>query len=232
MSNSRISPKPAVFNSYLNNTDDYLQATAPGSSSKNWERLGLSATQAAQWQQQRQYWRNTLYPAYSSPDQCTKTVRKEVVQFIKQFSAFALPLLNLMAACPAVNAQDSLTFNFALKRKAPTHHRVPVTELCYGSFTPQGSGRIKAGFRTLQNSGRPALAQGANCVQIAYSIGEPAPTHAGEAARLDIVPRASYVIETSPAHAGKWLYIFSRWYNSKHPQLAGPWSQAMQVMVL
>lgn len=232
MSNARVPSKLATFNSYLNNSDDYLQATVAGSSIKNWERLGLSSQNATDWQQHRQYWRDTLYPKYSNPDQRTKTVTKEVQHFRKAFSAFAIPLLNLMVASPQVNADDAGVFNFVIKRKAATQHRLPITERCYGTFQPLGGGRIRAGFRTMTHSNRPALAKGANCVQIAFSIGEPVPAHAGEAAQQEIIPRASYVIETDSTNSGKWMYIFSRWFNSKHPQLAGPWSEAVRVMVL
>lgn len=232
MANTRVPSSNELFNAYINNTDDYLQADVDSGPVKNWERLGIDADSADSWNMQRKYWQDTLYPKYSNPNLRTKTTTKEVQDFKTSFKDFANPLLNIMVASPKANAADEEVFNFVINRKKPTHSHTPISELCFGKFTALGGGEVKTAFSSATDSSRPSLLPGANCIQVAYKVGEPAPGHVEDGTRMDIVPRASYVLDLGSDHSGKKLYIYQRWFNSKYPELAGPWSALQTVMII
>ena len=235
MAKSRISKSPTKFNSYINNTDSFLAANDP-SGQPNWKRLGLKNANNTEWNTKRVLWRDTLYPKYSNPDQKTSTVVKDVQQFIKDFSTFASPLLNIIAASPDGTAQDEEIFNLILmkNRKKPTHSTTPIEEQVYGTLTGIGGGSVKCAFRTEHDTKRPSLAEGADSVEIAYSIiaaGQAPPANPDEAEETFISSKASFVLETGAENSGKKLYLFARWFVVKNDALAGPYSQVMSVLI-
>jgi len=50
--------------------------------------------------------------------------------------------------------------------------------------------------------------------------------------KRDISTKASFVLALSSASSTQSLFIYFRWYNTKHPELAGPWSALMTTMIL
>src|ERR1041384_5763024 len=94
----RIPVKIEPFNSYLNNTDDFLQSLVGAGPDHNWERLGVATGDAAEWHTRRQHWSTVLYPKYSNKDTRTKTVTEQVKNFRKDFSVFGNPVLDTMAS--------------------------------------------------------------------------------------------------------------------------------------
>ena len=229
---TRIPAEIRKFNDYINSSDDYLQATPVGGVDTNWKRLGITATNSSDWEQKRKYWQDTLYPKYVNTDIRTKAVTKEVQNFKTTFGTFARPLLNLMAASPNANVHDEEALNFVINRKKPTRPTNPITEMCFATLEPIGGNEVRAQFRTNHDTKRPSLAAGANCVQIAAKVGGTPPTNEYDGTLLAIAPRATYMHSTGTGNAGKTLYVFSRWYNSKHPTLAGPWSAVVTVMIV
>ena len=66
------------------------------------------------------------------------------------------------------------------------------------------------------------------------ALSEPLPPASAEAEGLkaEISTRASFNLDAGSASSGKYLYIYLRWYNTKHPALAGPWSSMNTTLIL
>jgi len=74
-------------------------------------------------------------------------------------------------------------------------------------------------------SQRAGICAGADSVQYMYAVGTTPPASAeAEGLKAEISTRASFNLDAGSASSGKYLYIYLRWYNTKHPALAGPWS--------
>ncbi len=228
---TRVPKEISLFNAYINNTADYLEADSGGGPQKNWERLGLTATNMGDWKQQRKYWAETLYLKYSNVNTRTKTVTQEVQGFKKDFAQFAQPLLTIMAASPNVTDDDAGVLNFVINRKKPTHTHTPITEACFAKYTALGGGEMKASYSSATDSKRASLLKGANCIQVSYKVGDTPPVNVHDGTKTDIVPRATYVLDLGSENSGKKLFIYQRWYNSKYPELAGPWSALQTVLI-
>ena len=243
MSNSRITDSIPKFNDYINDTDDTLQAISSGTT-HNWERLGLTSTNASDWHDKRVYWRDTLYPKYSSPSQSTKIIKANVQVFMKNFRTFGNPLLDVMAASPNATEDDEITFNFKIGRAAAHHSDTPIEGTVLFEAVQQGGGDFRFSCRTGNDGNHASLADGADTVQLAYKFinggntpptpqpgGDDLPTPEDEGMQRDVFTKAIFIFHAGPTKVGKIMVVFARWYNTKHPHLAGPWSQVKVVIV-
>jgi hypothetical protein len=77
---------------------------------------------------------------------------------------------------------------------------------------------------------------GADSIQYAWTVMDKqqnAPADAESAAyRRDISTKAIFHFEAGVENTGRWLAIRFRWYNSKHPHLAGVWSDVQVLLIL
>ncbi len=243
---TRISGSPAKFNTYINNGDDYLQAGTP----TNGTRLGLSGSQQTEWTNRRVYWRDTLYPKFTSKAQRTEAVVEEVHNFIRDFRKDANPVLDMMAANQSATAQDEKTFNFVKRenRKKPERKTEAITELCFGTIQSIGGGVVKNGCRSDHDTKRPSLADGADGVEVSYTLIDlkgATPPNPQQPNTPELIPaandqrmkhltfsKAKFLLECGQENSGKTLLIYHRWINSHYPKLAGPWSAFQVLLVL
>jgi hypothetical protein len=234
---TRVPGDNALFNNYLNTTGSYI---ATGTPTTNGVRLGLTTTNVTDWVAGVTNWHDNIYPKYVNADTRTKTVVKQVQNFKKEFKTFANPLLNIMAASPNATEADEEVFNFITKRKKPTIPTTPISEQCYCTARVIGGGEIKFGFRTATDTKRPSLAEGADCVQIAYVLFDfgagaaeptPAPTPDTKGMVKEFHTKSQFMLSLGVENIGRRLLLFSRWYNTKHPELAGPWSPITVVLI-
>ena len=242
MSNSRITDSIPKFNTYINDTDDTLQAISSGAI-HNWERLGLTLANANDWHDKRVYLRDTLYPKYSSPAQSTALVKKEVHDFMDSFRTFGNPLLDIMAASPNANGGDEIIFNFKIG-KAPAHHpTTPIDITVVYEGTPLGGGDYKFSCRTPGDGGHGSMAPDADTIQLAYMFignskpippvdgSEDVPNPETPGMILCSFTKAIFTLHGGVANVGKSAVVYLRWYNSKHPDLAGPWSAVKKIVL-
>jgi hypothetical protein len=228
---SRVPPTFHAFNVYITKTDNFLQAIDADSALPNWQRLELKAAEAAWWHSERILWRDTLHKKHS--DKTTKTIvtTADVKNFRANFKKKSARILDKIAAADAAGTTDEATFNLILKkhRKKPGYHTTSISDSIAMIVEVKGGGRLKFICRTDHDSNRASLAKMANCVELAYSIGEKGdPDHI---AHRIISTHASFIHDFGGANIGKWLYIYVRWYNTKHPALASPWSEMTRVMI-
>ncbi len=57
------------------------------------------------------------------------------------------------------------------------------------------------------------------------------PQHPDDSTKQEYHSGASHLFHLGAANTGCYLYVWSRWYNSKHPELAGSWSERQVVLI-
>jgi len=83
------------------------------------------------------------------------------------------------------------------------------------------------------SASRAGIFSDADSVQFMYKTGTVAPTSINEEGlKTGISTKGSFNLELNPEHKGKNLYIYFRWYNTRHPNLSGPWSELQITMIL
>lgn len=233
---SRVPKQIPLFNNYINTTDTHLQQTDPVSGNPNWQQLGLDSTDATEWHSRRLAWKDTLFIKYSDPLQSTGIVKAQVQNFIADFKTFAKPLLNIMASNKNANTADEAVYNFKTGRKKPTRHTTAIADAVMFEAIPLGGGELKFSCRTGHDNNRASKATGADSVQLSFmivdAVSNVAALHAESTGmQKEIFTKAQFLKNCDAGNVGKRLVVFARWYNTKHPLLAGPWS-AVKVMVI
>ena len=161
----RIAVSPKKCDPYITTSDDRLQATEPTSGNPYWQFLGLSSTNASDWHNKRLFWDtvNTgLFAQYSNPATSTKPVKLKAKQFIKDFRAFANPLLSIIAASPNASADEENIFNLVLNvnRPHPSKTHTKIADLCITGWKSGLLGSMKATSRNDHVSKRASLVAG------------------------------------------------------------------------
>ncbi|MEP7168668.1 MAG: hypothetical protein ABI855_04805 [Bacteroidota bacterium] len=228
---SRVPTTIDAFNKYINNTDDYIHEETP----TNGTRLGLTTTNQSDWASKRTFWKDTLFPKYSDPIQSTSVVKEDVKTFMKDFRTFANPLLDVMAASPAATNEDAAVFHFVLVRKKPSHQTEPIKDAVVTDVKANGGGDMIFSCRTSHDTKRASKAEGADSVQVAFKVAvrneDPPPVDANDGTTKEIFTKAKFILHAGGANAGKKLYVWCRWYNTKNPPIAGSWNNMITVMI-
>jgi hypothetical protein len=241
---SRITILIDPFNAYITSTDNFLQAFVEGSTTiKNWERLGLSMANADEWHSRRQAW-DLLYIKYNDASLSTGIVKKQVHNFIDSFREFGGPQLNIMAASENADETDEAKFNFVITPADATHSTTPIAEGVAVEVKHRGSSEVEFICKTGEGTAKP---EGADSVQVAWMIIEdqpvtpgPVPTPPSEDDMPDyddprmtkeIFTKSHFIKHFGGDNVTKRVVCFFRWYNTKHPDLAGPWTEIMAVVI-
>ncbi len=223
MGRSRVPDTIGQFNLYINSTDKFLQEGSPVA---NWQRLGLTLQEANDWTAKRVFWRDTLYKAYTSSATSTSLAKKSVNNFMKTFRAFASPIINAIAVNRDATSEDAAIFRFVLKRSKRTFRRVAISdELMLKALHVRG-GVFTIKCRIPTAEGRARKADGADAIQVAYRISDTKPIGADDGTIKEIFTKTIFQIDAGIGNQGKKIFIMARWYNTKHPQLASPWTVA------
>lgn len=231
MSTTRVPQKTELFNGYIVTSDNFLQAISSGTT-HNWERLELSEANADGWHSRRQEWDN-LYSSFINPATHTAIVTEQVNNFKKEFAEYTTNILDKIAASDNATDEDAGIFNVVLSgnHKKPTHPTTPITELCFTTIEPLGGAALKLTFRTNTDTGRPSILPEADSVEIALQKGGTPPENVDDLGERAILTHATHVLQINPDKAGQKLYLACRWYHTKYPQLAGPWSNVITAVI-
>lgn len=231
--NQRIPRGIEDFHDYMETTAPYLKAGSPVT---NGARLGLQADEIETWST-FQASCNELFPKYiDKKTSRTTAVKDELLNIVDETLAFNRKshILDRIAASPNATIADLSTFNIKAGPTAKSGRSTPqssITERVTTNITPIGGGvmSIKCYGNTSQRAG---IIEGADCVQYLYTVGNVAPVSAEEEGlKLGISTKGIFTLATGPGSSGKNLYIYFRWCNNSHPDLAGPWS-ALQTMLI
>ena len=234
MPTSRIPRTIDEFNPYIVNTNAYLLAGTP----TNWSRLGWVQGEMTQWTGFVTLW-NPLYPKYADKKGSrTTAIKDQLLLIIKQCITLDKTnhLLDRIAASPNATIIDMETFHIkkgVLQDVVHTQMRSSNSESIVAALQPLGGGDVSIKCRTSHDSKRGSIADGADSVQYVFQVGGTAPTGADDAGlNKEISTHASFTLNLGTSASEKKLYIFFRWYNTKHPDLAGPWCSLQTTLVL
>lgn len=247
MPTPRISRKVNEFNVYINSTDAYQLQVDPATGIPNWQRLGLTATESAEWTSKRVYWRDTLFPKYSNPETSSSPVKKQVQNFIRDFRAFANPLLDRMAVGGAVSVADGAAFNFVVERDTVPTPRGKINHTPLAGFQPLGGGELRVRVRTNEDASRASRHPLADGVEIRWAIitppsgtqepippsppapgaGTTPPATIEQCPHSHISKKALFVLETGRENKNKMLCAFFRWVNFSNSANNGPLERAV-----
>jgi hypothetical protein len=230
---SRIPSSIDEFAPFSSNTSAYLAAGTPS----NATRLGVTAAELVTWQSFATQFA-ALYPKYADKKNSrTTAIKDQLLLIIRNCVLFNQTnhILDRIASSPNVTIADMETFNIkagVLRKTTKTKMQTPISDVISATVIPIGGGSLEIKCRNM-NSNRASIVDGANCVQYAYVIGEKPPTGAEELGlRNQISSKAYFTLNLGTDACSKIIYIYFRWYNIKYPELAGPWSNMMAMMVL
>lgn len=231
MSTTRIPLQPVAFNSYLINTTNYLN---DGNPTKNSDRLGITADEMLKWNSIHEQWQ-ALYPLYiDKPMSRTKAVITQLQSTIEELHTFnkSKHLLDRIASSPNATAVDLEIFNIKTSTGKKSATTLPIQSAVLAAFQVLGGGSLTVKCRS-ENSQRPGIIAEADSVQMVYMVGTTPPESADmPGLNKELSSKSTFVLSLGSASSGKSLYIYFRWYNSRHPELAGPWSAMYSTLIL
>jgi len=229
---SRIPRGIDDFNPYITHTSSYLAAGTP----TNAERLGILTNEATQWAGIHNDW-IPIYAKYSDKKNSrTMAVKDQLYLLIDKCVDLDqnCHLLDRIAASPNVTVTDLELFD--IKRGTLQSNRSKpsssITEPVSAILQPLGGGSMNV--KCYSPSGqRAGIYEEANSVQYVYAVGN-TPPESADATGLtkEISTKGIFTLSLGSISSGKMLYIYFRWYNTKYPTLAGPWSNRQAILVL
>ncbi len=214
------------FNIYFTNAVSYLQEGTPKTHA---ERLGVLPTEVTTFTGFITEW-SPLYGKYSEKKKFrTTSIINQLYLIIDNVVTFDQTnrILDRIAASPNATVDDLVTFNIkkGLLQKSPASAgSSPISEQVTVTFQSLGGGmmNVKCYSMTGQRAGIP---DDADSVQYLFQVGGQAPESADAPGMIkELSPKAVFTLSLGSGSALKNLYIFFRWYDTRHPELAGPWS--------
>ena len=222
------------FDKYIRKTTPYLEAGEPKT---NAERLGILTTEVAQWKGFLTEWTPLCEKYNDVTNSRTRAVKNNLLLIIDKAVNFdqTVHFLDRIAASPYGTIDDFGIFNIngGLKPKLTRSvSTTAISEPVTVTFQVLGGGTVS--IKCYSTTGQRAAIYGdADCVQYLYQVGNTAPTEANEdSMKKDLCTKASFNLVLGSGNAGKNLYIYFRWFNTKHPELAGPWSSLQTTMIM
>ena len=204
----------------------------------NWSRLGWLSTEMDQWSELLTRWTPLISKYNDKKNSRTTTITEQMRLIISDCIALdkSKHLLNRIAASPNVIIDDLNIFNIksgVLKDDNPSFSHTKIKDMVFAALKQLGGGDILIKCRAYNDSSRPSIPEEADCVQYVYQIGGTPPTSAAASGLAkDISSHATFTLSLGAENAEKKLYIYFRWYNTKHPELAGSWGYLQTIMIL
>jgi len=225
---ARIARTNSEFNDYANSSLAYMDALDPAGIA-NYVRLGITVAQRNAWAAKRNDW-NAIYALYVNRATRTGPVIEDKDKAMKAFIVLVQPLLNIIAASPAITSNDYAAFNIKERDTEPTP-KPAITTAPFAKVLPIGGGKVKVRVRVLGNSTRASMHPDADAIEMRYTIGNVPPTSQEEAEETRSYKKALRTFGFGQAQAGKRLYAFYRWLNETDEAKSGPWSTMVQTVI-
>ena len=230
MPNSRVPQSIVDFHLYVNNALDYLNSGTP----KNSERLTVIDEEITLLTGIVTRW-NPLYVLYSDKEKTrTPVVIAQLQDLITEFNDLnqSKHLLNRIAASANVTVVDLKTFNIKSGSTKRSVSVQPIQVAVDVSIQLLGGGSVTIKCREVGSSSVSIIDE-ADCVQCAYIVGTTPPQSADDPGlSQNISTKATFTMALGSGSSAKNLYIYFRWYNTKHPELAGPWTRLVSTVIV
>lgn len=163
---------------------------------------------------------------------------------MKDFSAFAEPLLIRMSGSSVLTNTDRTILNLPERDKTPTA-KGKIEDVPTVDITPLGGGQMKFRIRTAEDATRASMHEAADFIEVKYLIQgkevTPPPTPDPGDGGLPTVDKATdytiskkslFVIELGTGYSGKILIAFVRYANASNPANSGPWTLPKVAVIL
>lgn len=229
----RIPRNNDEFNKYYIKMCAYLDQETP----TNATRLGVLPEEVTQLKSFATQW-TPIYEKFSDKrNGRTIASRDELGQIMFEVTEYEQKnrILDRIAASPNVTVEDLGVFNISSRvlqktKRSSVATRIEEPVTITFQLLGGGSMTIKCYSSTAQRSG---IFGEADSVQYVYKVGGTAPASADEVEMIkELSTRGTFALDLGSASSGKTLYIYFRWYCTKHPELAGPWSAMQSSLIL
>jgi len=260
MTNTNIPRDIKTYNTYINQTNDYLTLGNP----TNATRFGWSASQLATWQGFLNDWKPKFTLYSDRKGGYTTDIKNDLELIIDNTISYdkVNKLINKVKATSGLTSQDCSTFRISQSlAAAPTGAHpltktkvidkiLPTAELVFPKFEVIGGGvlRVKC-FTSISESGRAHKLKGFDLVEYAFGVfylgaANLPTTYTDPRLTITHSSRASFLLNTTPYTANltalangattpaKIAVFFFHWAKSKHPTLDGPWSGPYTTQIL
>lgn len=212
------------FHIYYNNAYIYLTTGTP----TNAARIGLPAADTTLMLSIYTQWNGLMAKYSDKANGRTTAVIEQLNLLIEKFINYDRTtfLLDRIASSPTATVADLEVFNIKkgiLRTKTHTIRQTPISEGISVTITPLGGSQIGVKCR-MNSNGRAAMHENADIIEYVYSIDKMPESPEDLGLRHGMSSKASFTLDLDGSHPGKILYIYFRWYDTKHPNLAGPWS--------
>ena len=248
------------FNSYINQTSNYLPIGSP----TNAVRFGWTSQNLSDWQAFQSDW-NPLFLLYSDKEESyTTAIKNKLVGIINKAIIYDREnkLILKIKATVGLTMDDCAIFripeifaSFQMSKLpgvsgTDKNKTTSTSELVYPELKPVGGGLLKIDcFVEKKSSGRACKPDGFDLIEykvaVFYSGTSGLPTEFTDARfSLGYSSKASFILDTNvfttnlPATKPgvavplKMAVFFFRWAKSKHPTLDGPWSGTFSTPLL
>jgi hypothetical protein len=198
--------------------------------------LGISLAECNQWTDLLAIW-SPLYAKYSDKKNGrTTAVIDQLHDTIDQCVSLdqSCHFLDRIAASANVTIVDMETFRIkkgVLQKNTRSFSNTPISETSIVAVQPLGGGSMA--IKCHSSTSRASILDGADSVQFVFLVGDTPPTSAEQAGlSKDLSTKATFTLPLGASTSAKYLYIYFRWYNTKHPELASPWSAMITTLIL
>ena len=220
------------FNTFIRNTNSYMLEGTP----KNSERLDIPVEMLTTWSGIGKKWIIAYDKYLDKYNLRTQAINDELRAIIDEADTFNVSqhFLARIAISPKATITDLETFgirNGSGPKQSRSIPQTPIANLVEATLKPIGGGSVMV--KCYSKGSRAAILDTADCVQYLFTVGTTAPTSADDAILdKELSTKASFVLPTGVQKVGMMLYIYFRWYNTKHPDLAGPWSTLQSTIII
>jgi hypothetical protein len=248
MDKNRIPYALIRFHGYIILADRYLHELSPDGTTKNGELLDMTTTELTKLHDFRLKWTSDdplhpgIFDLHKNGITKTEVTRAGVQGFMKEFRVFFRPVLERIAVSRNINPNARLALRIAEPVTTRTRHKTGIEESCIIGDIPIGGGMMRFICKTTHESGRASLPALANGVEFAYGIHIPVfdekgrnitenALSFGECKNIFISSKAGFILEFGIENTCKFVIIFARWINYKHPTLAGLWTGPRRLVI-
>ena len=230
---SRIPHSIVDFHGFLTTTCAYLVLGTPNNATL----LGWTAAELTTWTGYLTAWQPYYIKYLDKRNARTPAVTEILNGFIDKACAYnkSHKLLDRIAASTSATTTDLNIFRIktsgVTKKATRTVSTTPVEISVSPAFVLVGGGVIKVKCKNNTDKGQH-IVEGSDSVQYVYKIDDKAPEGADDSGLSSgLSTKASFSLSLGSSNSGKPLYIFFRWYNTKHPELAGPWTPLQTLSI-
>ncbi len=149
--------------------------------------------------------------------------REAYEQFIEEFANQYI----INNAAISDSQKNMLGFNVRSDQHSP---RPQITQVVYGLVEAKPGSQVQFLCRTASDAKRGSVPLIADGVEVRYSIGVQ-PATVDQCDEVELSTKSRFVLNISPADAGKRIFAYLRWRNNSDVSKSGPWSDMLSTVV-